>query len=215
MLGVARWGDIPWLEGVKRHPNVRLIQVTPQNRAQVPYQVAVLLRPLLKMVPQTPWQYDDTVRYQLDQMALYDEQRRPIGLYDREGGSQGYRLHVGVWVRDSQGRYLLIRRHPHARMNPSLYESPGGHALAGESGPRAAARELMEEVGIAADPEEMVLTGARREGRYFCDSFLLRRDVALEALKLQPDEAVAAVWAQAAQVRQMMQEGRAVSRPLR
>ena len=209
LLGVARWGDIPWLQKVKAHPQVRLIQVTPENRERVPFEVVELLRPRLKPVAHTPWQYDRAVRYELDPMALYDENRRPIGLYQRGGGSQGYLLHVSVWVRDSQGGYLLLKRHPHSRMNPGLYENPGGHALFGESGPQAAVRELMEEAGIPARPEELTLTGTCREGRYFCDSYLLNRDAPLSALVLQPDEAVSALWARADEVEQMMKDGRA------
>jgi 8-oxo-dGTP diphosphatase len=56
---------------------------------------------------------------------------------------------VGALVHDTAGRLLLIRRGhaPHA----GLWSLPGGRVEPGETLAEAALRELMEEVGVAAE----------------------------------------------------------------
>lgn len=47
ILGVVRQGGEGWLDTIRRHPNVRLIPVTGENRDALPAQLAALLQPQL------------------------------------------------------------------------------------------------------------------------------------------------------------------------
>ncbi|MDH6709209.1 8-oxo-dGTP pyrophosphatase MutT (NUDIX family) [Kitasatospora sp. MAA19] len=62
----------------------------------------------------------------------------------REGAD---RIGVGVVVRDTSGRILMIRRAAHDVL-PGLWEYPGGGREDGEPVPAGAARELAEETGL-------------------------------------------------------------------
>ncbi|MFE2726341.1 NUDIX domain-containing protein [Kitasatospora sp. NPDC059327] len=65
------------------------------------------------------------------------------------------RIGVGVVVRDTSGRILMIRRAAHDLL-PGLWEYPGGGREDGEDVPAGAARELAEETGLTGWPLEYV-----------------------------------------------------------
>lgn len=53
----------------------------------------------------------------------------------------------------ADGRVLMGLRHRSRRLYPGCWDLPGGHVEPGETGAVALARELAEELGIAATPE--------------------------------------------------------------
>ena len=56
---------------------------------------------------------------------------------------------VHIWVLDSNGRLLLVKRGEWKRQDPGKWASyVGGHVLYGESFREAAARETKEEIGL-------------------------------------------------------------------
>lgn len=106
---------------------------------------------------------------------------------------------VHVWIVTPDARVLLQRRAAVKENYPSYWDvSCAGHCAAGESAREAAVRELAEELGLDVDPEELHALGQLREqcvlngGKYVDnevhDLFLLRRDVDVAALTLQPEE---------------------------
>jgi 8-oxo-dGTP pyrophosphatase MutT (NUDIX family) len=62
---------------------------------------------------------------------------------------------AGVFVRRGDGRYLFFER----IFFPQEWTVPAGHVDAGENPRIAAARELVEEVGLSADPGELIPFG--------------------------------------------------------
>ena len=56
---------------------------------------------------------------------------------------------VAALITDERGRYLVCQRHRRRPM-PLKWEFPGGKIEAGETAPKALARELREELGIEA-----------------------------------------------------------------
>ena len=106
---------------------------------------------------------------------------------------------VHIWI-VTPGRRVLLQRRAAVKENyPSLWDvSCAGHCSAGESATEAAVRELAEELGLAVDPvdlqplgsirEQCVLNGGKYVDHELHDLFLLRRDVDLDALVLQPEE---------------------------
>ena len=128
---------------------------------------------------------------------LYDGDRRPLGRTHVRGvpcPPGVYHLVVTVWTVNSRGDILLTLRDPAKESFPNTWENTGGSALAGETSLRAAVRELLEETGIAAAEEELVLLGSQIARDSLYDHYLLRRDVALGELRLQPGETVGARW---------------------
>ncbi len=115
-------------------------------------------------------------------------------IYDSDGALTGrthprgqplapgdYHLAVTVTVVDSRGRVLLTRRSREKTLCPGVWECPGGGVLAGETSREGAARELLEETGIAAAPEELVYLARRKGPDWYMDDYGLRRDLKAES----------------------------------
>ena len=56
---------------------------------------------------------------------------------------------VEVWVKNSEGQFLVTKRHPDKKAG-NLWEFTGGGTLAGEKTWKSAIRELQEDTGIDA-----------------------------------------------------------------
>ena len=90
---------------------------------------------------------------------IYDRERNLTGRVHRRGTpwQKGeYGLVVCVWVYDGKGKILLTRRAPQ-KTAAGTWENSGGAAKAGEDSRSAIVRELFEETGIRALPEEFEL----------------------------------------------------------
>ena len=115
-----------------------------------------------------------------------------------------------VWLlrhHAGQTEILLQMRSKDKDSFPGCYDiSSAGHIPAGESVTESALRELREELGLQARPEELILCGVRRfeyesvfHGRPFHDNqvsrvYALWRDVEPEALTLQKEEVERVDW---------------------
>ena len=111
---------------------------------------------------------------------------------------------VCVWVYDGKGKVLLTRRAPE-KSAPGTWENSGGAAKAGEDSLTAIVRELHEETGIEAAPEEFELLDSCTERGTHFDHYCLRRDSSKVKVVLQPGETDGVQWATFAQVREMIQ----------
>lgn len=133
---------------------------------------------------------------------MYDSEGNRTGKVIERGQPQGrglYHLAVTIVIVNSEKEVLCTLRSMEKKQMPGVGENPGGGVLAGEASPAGAIRELEEETGLAAAPEELVFFSRRRsEGMggegFFMDVYGLRRDVPLEELTLQPEEIAEAKW---------------------
>lgn len=129
---------------------------------------------------------------------LYDEHRRPLGKTHPRGTplpEGAYHLAVIVVILNSKGEVLLTRRAKDKAACPGYWENTGGSALAGETPLQAIQRELREETGLVAAPEEFTPL-LREDCRIDChfDIFALTRDVTIQEIQFQPEETDAARW---------------------
>ncbi len=88
---------------------------------------------------------------------LYDKSRNKLGRTHIRGEKMEdgtYHLCVHVWLRNSEGLYLMSRRSPDRYSYPLKWECPGGSVTAGEDSLEGALREVYEEVGVRLDPEK-------------------------------------------------------------
>lgn len=141
---------------------------------------------------------------------LYDENRRALGKTIRRGDAvppDTYHILAAVWTVNSSGQLLITRRSPEKFYCPNCWENTGGAVLSGETSRQAAARELEEETGIDAPPEEFLLLTTTKEKRFFTDTYLLFTDIPLEQLRMQPGETVEARWAKLEEIEQLGKQG--------
>ena len=110
-----------------------------------------------------------------------------------------------VWIIGARGRILLQRRSMTKENNPGLWDvSAAGHVSAGETAMEAAVRETEEELGLRLSPSELqpagaiaescVLNGGTYIDREFHEIFIVRRDVDLQSLVLDPQEVAEVRW---------------------
>jgi 8-oxo-dGTP pyrophosphatase MutT (NUDIX family) len=86
---------------------------------------------------------------------IYDENRNLTGHTHVRGEDLlpgEYHLVVHVWIRNSQGQFLMTQRSAN-KGYPLLWEITGGSALAGDDSLTAALREVKEETGLVLRPE--------------------------------------------------------------
>lgn len=142
---------------------------------------------------------------------LYPIDRAPVGqtIARGETAPEGLRhLVVNIWLFNSKDELLIQRRQPFKTGWSGMWDATtGGSAVAGETGAEAAARELFEEMGIRHD-----FTGAYPAltltlRTLFLDYYIVRRDLPLSDLRLQPDEVAEARWASREEIFRMIDEG--------
>jgi len=144
---------------------------------------------------------------------LLDRDRRPLGVTHPRGRQYpmprgSYHTVVMIITVDRDGRVLVTRRAPTKRMYPDCWEITCGSGLAGEDSRTAAARELMEETGIALS-ENAVLLDTLVVPQAFMDIYLNRLSVSAEdvAVTLQEGETVDCRWVSLYELDRMINRG--------
>ncbi len=121
-----------------------------------------------------------------------------------------YYLAVHIWIINAKGEYLIQQRDSAKPLWPGMWAATGGAAIAGETGLQAALREVEEELGIKPDPARMeLLTRTRRED-FFTDLFLLRQEINLDDVVMQPGEVCAVRWVDRTEIERLVQAGKFV-----
>lgn len=139
-----------------------------------------------------------------------DELGRPTGQRVAKGAPfppGRYHLAAEVWVVNSEGEILIQQRAGSCEILPGIWGLTTGRMTAGETTRQGAARELEEELGIVAQPEELLPLLHVRRTELIWDVFLLRRDLPLAALTLQKEEVAAARWVTPGEFRRMAEAG--------
>ena len=139
---------------------------------------------------------------------IYDKDRHLTGRVHLRGTpwrKGEYGLVVRVWVYDGKGKLLLTRRAPEKSF-PGTWENSGGAAKAGETSLQAVVRELAEETGIQASPEEFELIDSGRDRFTHYDYYCLHREIPIEDVVLQPEETDDAGWFTFEQVHQLVEQ---------
>lgn len=146
---------------------------------------------------------------------LYDSERKPLGKLHRRGDeipAGEYQLVVEIWTRDDAGRFLISRRHPEKPWG-LFWECTGGSVVAGEDSLTGAQRELEEELGIHAEPEQLkyVFTSVNvRNTNSIYDVYEVRWNGDASRLSLQEGEVVDAKWVRFEELCAMYDEGKVV-----
>ena len=141
---------------------------------------------------------------------VYDENRNLTGKIHKRGTSWApgeYGVVVCVWVYDGLGHFLLTRR-AKGKSFAGTWENSGGAVQAGESSREAVARELFEETGIHASPEEFELLDTDRDRNMFYDHYCLKHRVKLKDIVLQPGETDDVMWASFGKIHWMIRTGK-------
>ena len=141
---------------------------------------------------------------------VYDENRCVTGKLHQRGTAWAegeYGLVVCVWVYDGRGHLLLTRR-AKGKSFAGTWENSGGAVKAGEDSRTAISRELFEETGIQAAPEEFEFLSTDRDRNMFYDHYCLKRQVKLTDIVLLPGETDDVMWASFGKIHWMIRTGK-------
>ena len=105
-----------------------------------------------------------------------------------------YHLVANILPVNRDGRILITRRHPEKNFG-GMWETTGGAVTAGETALRGAVRELFEETGLSALPEELLYRGeiiraGKHGGNTIHKFYLYRGDFSERDIRLQEGETV-------------------------
>lgn len=148
---------------------------------------------------------------------LYNENRQLTGR-DHIRGEEiplGYfHLVVHVWIRNSEGNYLISQRSVNRPMNPLKWECVGGSVLKGEDSLTGALRETKEEVGLTLDPKSgrvirstigRVINGTRFSD--IVDVWLFSYDGPVSLNMATTDEVAQSIWLDKKQIKELFDKG--------
>ncbi len=143
-------------------------------------------------------------------LDIYDGNRRFTGRVMLRGEALrpgDYRLVVLVWIVNGAGELLITLRSPEKEDWANYWENTGGAVKAGETSREGCVRELFEETGIRAEPDEPELLSSHRGKSAFYDAYAIRRDISAEQVRLQPGETAAAMWVSRRKFEKMCRNG--------
>lgn len=149
----------------------------------------------------------------MEWIDVYDAGKRRTGRRKprEESFAPGeYRLTTFAVIANSRAEILLTLRDPHKRIYPNFWGHTGGAVQAGEDSRDAICREVAEETGIRADRAEFIFlwTATNRERCSFTDLYLLKKDVDISQVKLQPGETVDAQWVSFSRFEELIRQNR-------
>ena len=150
---------------------------------------------------------------EMELFDLLDEDGRPNGIVQERGvvhweGSLHGTVHIWITRETDRGTEVLLqKRSADKDSNPGCLDiSSAGHIQAGAGVMESALRELSEELGIEAGPEDLEFIGTQQAGfekefygRMFRDReqmhvFLYTRPVDIQKLHLQAEEVECVQW---------------------
>lgn len=130
---------------------------------------------------------------------LYTENRVKTGETHVRGNplpKDRYHLVVNVWIKNSEGKYLISKRSKTKLKNPLKFETVAGAVIKGENSLQAAIRETKEEVGIDLDTKttKLVYSDVRKNLNSILDVYLFEYDGTVDLKNATTDEVESVGW---------------------
>ena len=125
-----------------------------------------------------------------------------------------YHLVVHVWIKNTEGKYLISQRSANRPTYPLKWECVGGSVIAGETSIEGALRETFEEVGVQLDLSKgKVLFSKIRndyDGKKFrdiVDVWLFEYDGEVDLSKASTDEVADVKWMTGQEIKKLYDNG--------
>lgn len=151
------------------------------------------------------------VKNNMEIFDMYDKNRIKTGQTMARGTKvpEGcYRLVIHVCIINSEGKMLIQQRQPFKHGWSGMWDiSCGGSAVSGEDSETAAEREIVEELGLSISLKDVRPKINVNFDDGFDDYYVLKQDVDISSLKLQPEEVKAAKWADKMEIFSMIDNG--------
>lgn len=193
-------------------------QIAPNTMTKLRRDEEVSLTILSKICKTLEADFGDIMHYVPDSEIwdLYSEDRVLLGK-DHVRGKQlpidGFHLVVHVWIRNSNGEYLISQRSANRPTFPLMWECVGGSVVKSENSLQGAIRETKEEVGVDLAPEngQVVLSKVRKiiEGEIFndiLDVWLFEYNGEVNLSNATTDEVEQVTWMSRNQIKELFEK---------
>lgn len=144
----------------------------------------------------------------MEMMEMFNNKRVPLGKeMERYKHTEGeYSQGAHVWILNSKGELLIQKRTPTKRLYPNLWSITSGGTDSGEKTIDTVYREVKEELGITVKPEEVELMMSYKRNHDFVDVYLVRKDIELKDIVMQPEEVADVKWVTKDELEKMIKE---------
>ncbi|MBR4392208.1 MAG: NUDIX domain-containing protein [Bacteroidales bacterium] len=144
----------------------------------------------------------------MELLELYDSDLKPTGQTIERGQPipKGLMIPiVAVFIYNNEGKYLIQKV---AARKGNYYSTTAGHVQAGERDFTVSMlREIKEEIGLSVTKSELKLLKIRRYNYKFTLLYMLKSNVPIELLKLQPEEVESAQWMSRDEIELLCKDG--------
>ena len=127
-----------------------------------------------------------------------------------------YHLVVNVWIKNSEGKFLITQRCPQ-KSHPRMWECTGGSAVFGDSDIDACVREIKEELGIDIDVSSAKFLGMAHRYYEGCPDilrvYIFEDNTSIEKVVIQEEEVMDAMWATKEEVLALVEAGKFEANP--
>ncbi len=131
----------------------------------------------------------------MEMFDLYDNSGILLNKVAQRGSALNegeFHLVVHVWIKNSNGQYLIQKRSKKTDIVFGMWASTSGAATTGDTSINAAIRETFEEIGILLSESELKLLKryyiGHEKASYIADVYIVNRDILLKDLKLDKFE---------------------------
>lgn len=118
-----------------------------------------------------------------------------------------YHLIVHIYPVNDKGEVLIQKRAENLSWKPGLWAATSGSAVVGEGAWTTCQRELKEELGIEATKDNSSLAFMYRRREHFSTVWLVKTNVDIKDLTLQPSEVSDVKWVNQKQLKEMLESG--------
>lgn len=133
----------------------------------------------------------------MEKWRLYTEKLEKTNIYVSKGESipEGfYHMAVEIWIINSDGDLLLVKRSKMKKFHPNEWECIGGSAINDETFLEAAIREICEEIGIKISSDELEECGYEVRTKHIVMTYFLYKNMQLEDIRISKNEIESVKW---------------------
>ena len=134
----------------------------------------------------------------LDIVDIYNENKEKVGYtkvrYKDTLELGEYIIGVQAIIINSKKEILISKRSENKKAYPSMWECNGGAITTGETSIQSIVREIKEELGIDFREEDAILIKTIKKENQFKDLYLFVKDINVEDIRFQDNEATEVKW---------------------
>lgn len=149
----------------------------------------------------------------MEMFDLYNSNGELIGKVVERGSkleTGEFHLVAHIWIRNSEGKYLIQKRAKKTDKIFGQYAATGGAVTSGENSLQGAVREVKEEIGLTISESELKCIKryyiTNSYSSYITDLYLVEKDVDLSSLTIDQNELSECVFMTMDEIRQLVKD---------